>query len=298
MSKILHLSDVHVHAPLRLLEHHDFASKRLAGAVNLALRRSKLFTQIPAQLAALAKLAKAQQVDAVLCTGDYTSLGSSEEMSEARELMQVLIEASPRFITMPGNHDVYTFRAIKERRFEQAFGEFLVSDTAPGAGRQSYPLLRHLDPNCSVVVLNSAIAHRAFWRSDGFISEDQLKALDTLLDQPEMQKRFIVVATHYAPYKKNGKLDTPRHGLGNADALMAILKAKLIQGMLVHGHIHHRYFLPREQVGIPIFCCGSSTHQGREGIWLYDIKDQQCQAYGGHWNGEDYILESNAHIAS
>ena len=84
MIRVLHLSDVHVDVPLSRMPLRELFGKRLLGAGNLLLRRRPLFAAARDKLQALARFAAREAVDLVVCTGDYTALGTDAELAAAR----------------------------------------------------------------------------------------------------------------------------------------------------------------------------------------------------------------------
>lgn len=291
MTRILHFSDIHIQHPRCSSPFSDVFSKRFVGAMNLELRRRQRFAENETKLNALSVFAQQEAIDLVIGTGDYTALGDLSELQSAKELIKPLTQAPLGFITLPGNHDVYTRQSAKEKRFEQCFGEFLVSDLPHyTVQEESFPVVRLIGEHLAVVVINSAIAHWQIWRSDGFVSEAQLDSLQNILNDPLVESRFVIFAIHYGLYRADGTPDHFRHGLRNAEELIRIFR-KAPYAMVIHGHIHHRFFLPKAHCGIPIFCAGSTTHAGREGLWVYDISGMTCRAWPGTWTASGYRLE-------
>ena len=44
---------------------------------------------------------------------------------------------------------------------------------------------------------------------------------------------------------------------------------------------------------LPLFCAGSTTHEGREGLWVFDVEEHRAVATPGRWDQSRYILESD-----
>lgn len=268
----------------------DFVSKHMVGFLNLALRRRRYFVENAVKLEALQALKESENIDLVICTGDYTALGGLGEMRLARQMIEPLTKAPLGFVTLPGNHDVYTLKSAFEHRFEQFFGEFLHSDLpqyqVPG---EHFPLVRLIGEDLAVIAINSAVPHWEAWRSDGYVSERQLECLKKMLSDATITPRYVIFAIHYGLFRQDGTPDHRHHGLKNADALLAVCR-RFTPSMLIHGHLHHRFFLPSSHGGIPIFCAGSATHAGREGLWIYEITAGKCRAWPGSWTSDGYRL--------
>ncbi len=287
MIRLLHFSDVHVQDPVWSMPMRELMSKRLVGAVNLWLHRERLFRAVPQKLDALDRFRKEQAVDAVLCSGDFTALGTESEHREARAAMQRFTDAPHGLALVPGNHDLYVRDGLADARFERHFGDLLASDRSELAVDGLYPFVRLLGDQIAIIGLNSARPNALPFVSSGIISDVQLQVLVKLLD--EYRDRLCIVMTHYAPLTQGGRPDSAHHGLDNAEELLAICaRANL---MLIHGHIHQRYFHQASAVRPWLFCAGSVTHQGREGLWLYEVEGQRVRATPGCFEQGRYRLE-------
>jgi 3',5'-cyclic AMP phosphodiesterase CpdA len=293
--RILHFSDVHVQVPVSQIPVADLIGKRLLGAANLVLRRERLFREAPQKLSALAHLAHAAGVDLVICTGDYTALGTEPELIAARSAVDALTRAPLGFATVPGNHDVYVPDAIADRRFERHFGDLLRTDRPDLTVDGTWPIVRMCGPLVAVVAVNSARPNPHPFRSSGAIPVEQISALERILALPEIAERFVFVITHYAPRRKDGTPDTAHHGLDNADDLLRVCTG-VHRGALLHGHIHWRYHLQLPGGALPIFGAGSATHAGREGFWVFDIEADRALAIAGYWDTDRYVLDTERTI--
>jgi 3',5'-cyclic AMP phosphodiesterase CpdA len=288
--RVLHLSDVHVTVALTDLPWRDMLNKRLLGALNYQLRRFKQFQHAAAKLAALAEFARKQQVDLVICTGDYTALGTEVEFAAARAAISGLATTQFGYLTVPGNHDIYLNDSLKARRFERHFGAFLKSDAVPGAAVDGpWPVVRLIGDEVAVIAVNSARPNPQVWRSSGQIPERQLEALATVLAAPEIASRFVFVITHYAPRRPDGSEDHWTHGLVNADAFLDACKA-MKRGAILHGHIHHRFRLALPELAAEIFGAGSTTCEHREGLWLFDVTTDGLTARSGRYSQGEYVV--------
>ncbi len=294
--RILHFSDVHVQVPVARMPLGDMVGKRALGAANLVLRRERLFRDAPRKLRALADLVAAARIDAVICTGDYTALGTEPELVAARAAVEPLTHAALGFVTVPGNHDLYLPDVLADRRFERHFGDLLGTDRPDLTVDGRWPAVRFVGESVAVVAVNSARPNPHPFRSSGAIPSEQLAALERILALPEIASRFVFVATHYAPRRRDGTPDTAHHGLDNADDFLAACR-HLSRGAILHGHIHWRYHLRVPGLRVPIFGAGSATHAGREGIWVFDFESDRTLAIGGHWDGGQYVLDADHAIA-
>lgn len=293
--RVLHLSDVHVTVPLRSLPWHTMLNKRVIGAANLALRRGHHFAAAREKLAALARLADEQAIDLVICTGDYTALGTDVELAAAREAIACLTQRPGGFLTVPGNHDVYLHDVVREGRFERHFGDFLASDLPERCVDGPWPYVKLYD-DVAVIGVNSARPNPAPWISSGAIPDAQLSALAALCQDDRIRSKFVFVITHYAPRRANAQPDHVRHGLENADAFLDACRS-LERSAILHGHIHARFQVALTDYAPRIFGAGSATCDGREGFWLFNVDAERQEAMPGHWERDHYVIDSSAAVS-
>lgn len=293
MYRALHFSDVHVDVPTSVFPIAQMFNKRLVGAANLVLRRRSRFIESRRKLAALAEFAAMQRVDALLCTGDYTVLGTEPEYVAARQAIAGLLALDAAYVTVPGNHDVYMPDTIADGRFERHFGDLLENDMPELAGPAGWPRVRMLGDHAAAVCVNSARPNPQVWRSSGRVADGEIASLADVLGDPRLAGRFIFLLTHYAPRRPDGSADTPLHGLENADTLLATCRGHV--HALLHGHIHHRFSLNAD--GVWLFGAGSATDRGREGLWLFELDGTHARAIPGRWAGDRYELESAGAVA-
>jgi len=294
--RVLHLSDVHVTVPLAELPVREMLNKRFIGAVNLALRRQQQFSRAREKLVALGRFAEVENVDLVICTGDYTALGTEIEFAAARQAVTPLLGRPLGFVTVPGNHDIYLSDVVRERRFERHFGDLLQGDLPSAPVDGPWPSVRLIGDDVAVIAVNSARPNPQPWRSSGHIPEAQLGALAELCGDASIARRFVFVITHYAPRRPDGSPDKPSHRLDNAEAFLRVCRS-LPRGAILHGHIHHRFHLALPELAIKIFGAGSTTCEGREGIWLFDLTPTAARAIPGRWRDGGYVLEHDASLA-
>lgn len=288
--RFLHFSDIHLEAGFSEVNRRLFLNKRFMGWANLTLRRRRHFEGALAKVTALGDFARTIGVDVALCTGDHTALGTEPEIRLARDALKPFETLPHGLVTIPGNHDVYLPDAVAV--FERHFGELLRSDRPELAVDGRYPLVRLFGDHVAVVAVNSARPNPPMFRSTGLIPQVQLDALRSTLE--ELRDRFVFVMTHYAPRLANGKPDSARHGLENADAFLRATAA-LPHGAILHGHVHHCFQVRVPETPIVLSGAGSSTMQGREGLWVYDIEPTSKGPGGvatrGRWNGRGWELD-------
>lgn len=291
--RILHYSDSHLAPRLRGVPWRDWPSKRLTGAFNYLVRRRRAFRFAASKLGRLTRFAAEQEVDLVLFTGDHTLLGTLAELTVAREAIEPFLGVRFGYVTLPGNHDLYTPDTVREGRFEARFGDFLWSDLPDRAVDGPFPLVRLPGEEVAVVAVNSSRPHRSPWLANGRVADLQIAALRSLLEDPRIRSRFVFVMTHHAPFLAGGVPDHPSHGLENAAELLDACSG-MACGALLFGHVHHRYHLRLPGHPTSFFGAGSATLEGREGAWLFDVDGEAVRARGVVWSAGEYRLEEGS----
>ena len=289
--RVLHFSDVHLREPAGAVPFRDWLGKRLIGGANLLLGRRHHFDDAPAKVAALDTFRREEGIDLVICTGDYTALGTLGELELARKAVAPLMEAPLGYVHVPGNHDLYVSDVVRQRRFGRQFGDTLQTDLPEHlVGDGPWPLVRLVGDDVAVVGVNSARPNPLPWRSSGKVPPEQLEALGRVLQDERVRDRFVFVITHYAPRLRDGRPDSPRHGLVNGAAFLAACR-NVSPGAILFGHVHWRYTVRIEGVQPRLFCAGSATKRGVEGLWVFDVQAGRARATPGRWAGDRYVLE-------
>jgi 3',5'-cyclic AMP phosphodiesterase CpdA len=294
--RILHFSDVHLPARLLSIPFKDWMGKRMIGGANLFLGRARKFADGQKKLVALDRFRRELEVDLVICTGDYTSLGTRAELRDARKAVEPLMQAPLGYVNLPGNHDIYVFDVLRQKRWDESFGDTLDTDLPHYlVDGGPWPFVRLVGDEVAVVGVNSARPNPQPWRSSGKIPQRQLEALERVLADGVLLGRFVFVITHYAPRAEDGAPDRRLHGLVNADEFLAVC-SDLSRGAILCGHIHRRYTVRTEGVKPPIFCAGSVTKAGDEAFWLFDVDGGQARAIPGVWRDGGYALDPSAAV--
>jgi 3',5'-cyclic AMP phosphodiesterase CpdA len=243
------------------------------------------------KLAALARFREEHGIDLVLCTGDYTVLGTDPELAAARAAIEPLTKAPLGFVTVPGNHDVYLPDSLG--RFESHFQGLLDTDLGEHIADGVWPIVRLIGDSVAVVAVNSARPNPQIWRSNGRIPDAQLDALKRILADPRVADRFVFVLTHYAPRLANGHRDRFTHGLLNSEEFLGAVSG-IERGAVLFGHVHRCYRVRIDGVSPLLVGAGSTTQDGREGLWVFDIDSTSATLTRGSWKGDRYVLEPSA----
>ncbi len=287
--RILHFSDPHFDLSLHAIPWKKWFGKRAIGALNLLGGRGKRFDEAEEKIEALARFSSRQGVDLMLCTGDYTALGLYSELENAAKLIEILSKSCDTYITIPGNHDVYSIDAIRGGHFPLFFGEYMGTDCPEFLSDDIWPFVRLFGHNVAVIGLNSAKPNPIPWRSDGHIPTVQLDSFRKIVQDERIRDRFIFVMTHYAARTERDEPDTRLHGLSNADEFLDICST-IRRGAILNGHIHRCYSVQPAGVNIYQYCAGSISMDGREGFWLFDIEDDNMEAKRGVYENGEFVL--------
>jgi 3',5'-cyclic AMP phosphodiesterase CpdA len=261
--RLAHFSDVHLTARPLGFRPRDFFGKRFTGWFNLRVRgRGRSFRYAPTVTAAMLAAFRERKPDALVFSGDATGLGFESEFVAAATTLAVRADDLPPAVAVPGNHDYYTRRAVRELLFEQYFAPWQ-------QGRRADP--EHLYPFATrigdvwLICANTATANQWNWDASGAFGDAQLDRLDRLCADLDPGPRVLV--THY-PLRTAAGLVEPRvHRLRDHEAA---LRTAIDCGidLWLHGHIHKGFVLrPSPAIPFPVVCVGSSTQTNR---WAYN----------------------------
>lgn len=268
----------------------DWPGKRIAGGLNLLRGRGRHFAEAARKALELVELDEELGPDMVLCTGDLTALATHKEFEAARELLEPLVE-DPRFVVTPGNHDAYTRPTVREGRFRQYFEEGTRTDLPEFRTDGLWPVVRLPDDDVAIIAVNSARNNLLPWRASGRIPDRQVEAVEAALADPRLAGRFVFLMTHHAPCKPDGSPDSKEHGLRNLDEFLDAASS-IERGAFLCGHVHSVFRQEIEGFAGEVFCAGSATFEGREGVWLFDRdSDGLWSARRGSWSHDGYEIE-------
>ncbi len=296
VTRVLHVSDVHLEDGFPGVPLSAFLNKRIAGYANLAFRRRRAFAEAERKIEGLVAFAKEERIDIIVCTGDYTALGTEPELAYAREIIEPLTHMPLGFFTVPGNHDLYLRDSVENGWWDQHFGGLMKNELPEYVVDGVWPQVWFPSDGLAIVGVNSARANPKPTHSSGRIRDQEIEALIRVLDDVRLRDRFVIIATHYAPRLASGRPDRPAHGLENANALLRA-SACAARGAILHGHIHWRYHVRVPESPLSMLCAGSTTHAGREGLWMLEVGDEGVTATPGTWDQSRYVLEADGAVA-
>lgn len=256
--KLAHFSDIHV---TRFPLSGTFALKRLAAVASYSLAgRGKHFVGSDQRIAALLAHVEAQGVDHALCTGDLTGVTTEEELSRVAELFGPRLAQPDRWSVIPGNHDRYVPGAAG--LFEHHFARL-----CEGA---SFPAVKHLPSGVTLVLLDSA-RPTSLIDSSGLLGEAQRSKALSILTDPSLKDRFVVVALHYGLLRMTGKRDSRSHGLRDDVEFMNLLdRDDVTVDLVLHGHLHRPFTIKTKRRHIINAGSATDLHM-RCGYNVYDV---------------------------
>lgn len=280
--RLAHFSDVHItHSPFSE-GWKAMWGKRLAGSANYWLGgRGRHFAGSAQRLEALFADLEAQGVDHGLCTGDLTQMSFESEFERCAQAFGSRMNAPDRWTVLPGNHDRYTPDAAG--RFDRWFGSL--------AAPAGYPWARRLKDGVVLICIDVA-RPVTLLDSSGLCGPSQLQALrELLMQQPE--DAFVIVALHYGLLRADGAPDRAHHGVRDYAALLNLFDAPESRvDLVVHGHLHRPFLLPRP--GYAIACAGSATDLAHGGSYqIIDVSTDgarpRARIERRRWNGQTWI---------
>jgi len=212
----------------------------------------------------------------ILHTGDLNDQGSLQQMQQSRAMLDPMVAKGWRILLCPGNHDCGDTWHVDPQwavHFRDHFSSFIF-----GKAPKQYPVLTLL-PGCALIGLDSNQAEMSLWQrwfAQGHLGQEQITALNTLLDQPELRQRKVVVYLHHHPFLdafavRPGLVDGNffAHLLGwntrrfrrlkDAYSLMQTLRDRA--DVLLFGHQHYGldYSAEGQHYGIALALDGSSS---------------------------------------
>jgi len=243
--RLVHLSDIHFWQyefnPLRLL------SKRFLGTASLLAGRARRFRleRAPELVDRVCSLGP----DHILITGDLTTTALPGEFRAARSILSAWLGDSERVTIVPGNHDRYTIRAHRSRRFEHFFGKF--------SPQQAYPWLRRIDRQTAILGLDPT---RSGISARGKLPGHQLERARQVLKESAPIPRLLVACHYPVEVPADHKHDYARKRLENAGEIASWL-GSIGPHLFCCGHVHavwvHRpHTIPNQlclNPGAPLF---------------------------------------------
>ncbi len=262
MMRVLHFGDIHVWR-CEFDWSDPFYPKRWLGWLNLAFRRRHHF---PPHLgeAVVAHILK-QDVDLVIFTGDYSTMGLDSEFEKVAELVAPIREKwGDRFIEIPGNHDRYTPKS--QTRYDRWFPNGCIDG------------VRTWSIDAQTVVVGYDASRPFAFRSNGDLTD----ALEAKLDAELARQagKQVVLIGHYPYVNPPEHPEAWQHRLLGEERLTALVK-KHRPVVYLHGHKHVRWELrPESTPDTVCLNCGSagmesSNIEKQAGYLTFELKGRE-----------------------
>ena len=260
--RLAHFSDVHLSSERLGWRVRDFFGKRASGWVNVAvLGRRHRFRFANEVVESLRREFRERSLDHLIFSGDATTMAFESEMNEAAERLGVGDPNLPPCLAVPGNHDLYTFGAVRRRVFEFAFSAWQQGERVDP--EHTYPFARKVG-HVWLIALNSARANIFPWDATGKVGRAQLHRFHQLLAKLDDGPRIVV--SHYPLLTRARKPEARWHRLVDWKRVRDAMAECGIH-LWLHGHKHAWYVLPAGAgQPFPSIDVGSSA---QEHLWAY-----------------------------
>ena len=265
--RLIHLTDPH----LSTLEGEKFSAlrgKRWSGYLSWRENRRKHY--LGAVLERLVDAVRGEKADQILLTGDLVHIGLGTEIAQAAQWLTTLGPAE-QVMLVPGNHDIYakgSAEAVLRAWSDYMFQSVQPSDSTHMASR--FPVVRKLG-KLSLIGLSTGCVTPLFMAS-GKLGEEQLRKLDTLLQQAAAEDQMVVLLIHHPPLPGMTKW---RKALTDAMALEAVLKSHPPL-LIFYGHLHYN----REQQwgDSRVYCTAAASSVSDASYRIIDVENRN-----DHW---------------
>ncbi len=254
--RIAHLSDPHFsHITLNPSQ---FLSKRWMGNLNLILFRRKSYQT--GHLDYLPQLMKNLDIDLVVISGDFTATSLDSEFEAARKFVHSF---NQQVITLPGNHDVYTRAAEKEKTYYKYFPSKSLEKTRVEKIQ--------LKKNWWWVGLDCARANTLLKSNGCFFQEMHDPLVKTL--ESISRDQHVILGNHFPLFPSGRK----SHDTDRGDLLAALVKRYPHVKLYLHGHDHEPYIIDRRDEGYPLTLnAGSCAHQPDGTFYVVELNNESA----------------------
>lgn len=271
--RLAHFSDVHLTSPALGWRVRDLFGKRATGWVNVqVLGRGHRFRYANRVVEALLREFHERPYDHLVFSGDATTMAFESEMAEAAHRLGVWDATLPPCIAVPGNHDLYTYGAVRKRAFEFAFSAWQQGERVDPD--HTYPFARKVG-HVWLIAVNSARANFWPWDATGKVGAAQLERLRKLCHSLGPGPRVVV--SHYPILTRLRKPEARWHRLKDwKHARDAAAECGVT--LWLHGHKHGWYVLPAgEHQPFHSVNVGSSAQTNLWGYHEYRIDGLRLQ---------------------
>ncbi|VTS07876.1 metallophosphoesterase family protein [Tuwongella immobilis] len=271
--RLAHFSDIHLTVRRLGWTWRDLFSKRATGWLNLKLfGRGARFREAPQVTEALMAELRSRPLDRLVFSGDASMMAFETELAYAAEQLGVGRPDQAPGLAVPGNHDAYTRRAVRQGNFESYFAPWQVGERE---GDETYPFAQKVGEYWLIGV-NSARPRIASWDASGRVGKPQRQRLERLLSRLGPGRRILV--THYPLFTETGRLEPLVRRLRDWKEVLRIAREYDV-ALWLNGHRHRGYYLPaNEDLPFPLICVGSATQRNRWSYNEYRIQERNLRA--------------------
>lgn len=266
--RIAHLSDLHFGC--LSLSPLQFFSKRWIGNLNLLFQRNKQFQ--PQKLKDFGNYLHSQEVSGVIITGDLTTTSTRKEYTLAKNWIESLRQKGLWVMTLPGNHDHYTKKAYRQKRYYRYFDN---GNSLPKWGKYSLEkdgMEVYLLGDFWLVVLDTTLA-TPWFSASGVFSSSLEKKLEHFLEQEAGEKR-VILCNHFPLFDNGNK----RNQLFRREAFQTLLKRFPQVCLYLHGHNHRSCIADLRPSLLPIILdSGSISYQDRSSFHILTLSSDECK---------------------
>jgi 3',5'-cyclic-AMP phosphodiesterase len=225
ITRIAHLSDAHVLDPRPSRTRSGWSMRTRFLSFGRPLdgegRRAKLERSLDT-----ARRAGAQHF---VLSGDLTEIGAPGEYETLAEILHDSGIPPERMTLVPGNHDLYSSPDGWRWALEGPLAAF-----ARTSAQQSGKVV---DAGGVSLLPVDATFYQPITRSAGYLSEDQLEAIERRAADCAFSRSPLFLVQHHPPFMRKTHAWHWIDGLINAPRIMALLEA-FRHLFVLHGHLH------------------------------------------------------------
>ncbi len=265
--RFAHISDLHFGS--FALSPFQFFSKRWLGNFNYLLRRRKEFAYD--RLIALIDLFKKQGITHVIISGDLTVTARGIEFQMGKRFVQLLKKEGFKVFTIPGNHDHYTRRSYRRKRFYRFF-DSQFDKVCPFNLKEHKVTYTQLGDRLWLLGLDTALA-TSFLSSQGDFSPEVEENLKKALKEIPQHDQIILL--NHFPFFHN---DHVRKQLMRGPVLKEMVRKCPNILLYLHGHTHRQTVADLRPNDLPIISdSGSTPHIKRGACHLFEFGDNEIK---------------------
>lgn len=246
--RIAHISDLHFGS--FALNPLQFFSKRWLGNFNYLLKRKKEFHYD--RLIELIQLFKEEGVTHVIITGDLSVTSRRVEFQMGKRFVELLRKEGVSVFTIPGNHDHYTRRSYRKRRFYKFF-DSQFDGVCPLSLKEDKVTYTKVDEGLWLVAIDTAVA-TSMVSSQGHFTKEVEANLEKALKAIPREDRVILI-NHFPFFEtEKGKKE-----LVGSESLQTLIKKHPNILLYLHGHTHRQTVADLRPNELPILSDSGST---------------------------------------